>query len=153
LHSSTTSRDPQPSALDRVLGKNVPFWLVAALLLFSALTTVAFGWYVKRTLYLSDGSAPARAALAVASFPTQVKEAFVEIGVRMRGETPYHYARAAAPKTELSGLSALESQVRPAVEGLMVRHGPGTPARGWRVLVGGLNMDQHCRHLSPRRNR
>lgn len=125
---------------DRVLGKSVSMWLVAAMLLFSALVTVGFGWYVKRSLFLSDGSAPARAALAVASFPTQVKEAFLEIGVRLRGETLYHYARAAAPKGELSGLSPLESQVTPAVEGLMVRHGPGAPARGWRVLVGGLRI-------------
>ncbi|WP_162917632.1 arylsulfotransferase family protein [Dongia deserti] len=126
---------------DRILGRSFPAWVVVALALLFALGTVAFGWYVKRSLYLSDSSAPARAALAVASFPTMAKEVFLDIRETFRGEKPFHYVRAAAPKRELSGLSPLPSQLDVAVEGLMVRRGSGLPARGWRVLVGGLKID------------
>jgi Arylsulfotransferase (ASST) len=129
------------SPLDRILGKSVPVWLVAAMLLLSTLGTVAFGWYIKRSLYLSDGRVPAQVALAIASFPTVVKEVFLDIGVRLRDETGYHYVRAAAPKGDLSGLSPLSSQLNVPIEGLMVRHGSGVPARGWRVLVGGFKID------------
>lgn len=138
---SATAESSASSALDRILSKTVPVWFVAAIILFSALGAVAFGWYVKRSLYLSDGHPIARAAIAVASFPTDVKTVFLEIREHLSGGAGYRFVRVALPRKQLSNFAPVKSQPGTAVKGLMVRHGPGEAARGWRVIIGGFRIN------------
>jgi hypothetical protein len=128
------------SALDRFLSRPVPVWLVVAMVMLFALATVAFGWYVKRSLYLSDGHPVARAALAIASFPTDARKAFQEVGRQLSGEADYKYVRASAGPEDFVGFSPAKSRLETTIDGLLVRHGDGTPARGWRVLVGAFEI-------------
>lgn len=110
------------------------------MILFSALTTVAFGWYVKRSLFLDDRSPVARAAIAVASFPTDTRKVFEELGQRLSGDADYTYIRAAEGARDFSGFAPVKSQLETAIEGLLVRTGPASPERGWRVLVGAVKI-------------
>jgi hypothetical protein len=133
---------PSDSALERFFARKVPVWLVAALVLFFSLGTVAFGWYVKRSLYLSDESPLARAAIGVASFPTDVRKVFEEVGLGLRGHREeYRYFQVSPDTTDFSGFSPVGSQLKTTIDGLIVRKGPGVPERGWRVLIGAFRID------------
>jgi Arylsulfotransferase (ASST) len=138
---SAVQLGPPPSALDRILGKSVPLWLVAAIILFSALGTVAFAWYVKRAVVVADESPLARAAIKIASFPTDAKEVFVEMGRLASGTQNYAHIRGFPPDKFQSEFSPVKSSVAGVGEGLVVRHGPGTPARGWRIIGGHLDVN------------
>ncbi|HET6618664.1 MAG TPA: arylsulfotransferase family protein [Dongiaceae bacterium] len=132
----------EQSGLDAYLSKTVPVWFVAALVLFFTCAIVAFGWYVKRSVYLDDHSPVARGAIAVASFPTDVKKVFKELALRQSGyHADYRYVQAHPDTTDFSGFSPVGSQLKTAIEGLVVRKGPGVPERGWRVIVGGFRID------------
>lgn len=137
---SDTSRLSEGSRLDSYLSKTVPVWFVAALILFFAFAIVAFSWYVKRSVYLLDGSSMARAAIAVASFPTDVKETFKDIGLALSGKEKYRYVRALAGTHDFSRLSPVRSHLKTAIEGLVFRKGSGTPERGWRVIAGAFRI-------------
>jgi hypothetical protein len=115
-------------------------WFVAAIILFSALTTVAFGWYVKRSVFLDDTSPLARAAVAVASFPTDTRKVFKELRHRLTGEPNETYIRAGEGARDFSGFVPVRSQLETTIEGLLVRAGPASAERGWRVLVGAIGI-------------
>lgn len=131
---------PSPSVLDRILGKSVPLWLVIAIVLFFTLTTVAFGWFVKRAAFVRDDRPLAQAAMAVASFPTDAKAVVIELGRMMSGRPDYGPIRAYPPEQTWSEFQPVKSRLKGVGEGLLVRHGPGTPARGWRVIAGALQI-------------
>jgi hypothetical protein len=139
--------------LDRLLDRTVRVRIVAALVLFLAFVMVAFGWYVQRSVYLRDESTAARAAVAVASFPSDVKEVFLELGRMLDDGIDYSSIRAAPPENQWSDFSPVASDVRVAIEGLIVMRGPGSPARGWRLIVGVFRIDGAIQHaallLSP----
>lgn len=132
---------PPPTALDRILGKSVPLWLVLAIVLLSALGTVAFAWYVKRAVLVADESPIARAAIKIASFPTDAKEVFAEIGRLASGSPNYTNIRAFPPEKLQSEFSPVGSSLEGVGEGLVVRRGPGMPARGWRVIGGIMQIN------------
>lgn len=133
------------SWLDAYLSKTVPIRFVAALILLFACATVAFGWYVRRSLDLDDRNPMAQAAIAVASFPTDVRKVFVEIAGRLSGKTgyvpAYRYVQALTDNKDFSGFSPVGSRVDTAIKGLVVRKGPGVPERGWRVIVGAFRIE------------
>ncbi|MEZ5830570.1 MAG: arylsulfotransferase family protein [Dongiaceae bacterium] len=118
----------------------VPLWLVAAIVLILVLFSVAFAWFVKRSLYLQDERPIALAALEVASFPTTVKKVFLEIGRRLSNTPDYSVIRATPPQHLPSELSPVKSRLAGVGEGLLVHRGPGTPQRGWRVIAGVLRI-------------
>ncbi|HEX6118230.1 MAG TPA: arylsulfotransferase family protein [Dongiaceae bacterium] len=133
---------PSSSRLERLLSKSVPLWLVLALILFFVCAIVAFGWYIKRADYLGDDSPIARAAFAVASFPTEVRTVFHELRLRLSGyREEYRYVQAHADITDFSGFSPVRSQLETSVEGLVARKGPAVPERGWRIIVGAFRID------------
>jgi hypothetical protein len=144
---------PPPSALDRILGKSVPLWLVAAIVLFMALGSVAFAWFVRRAVVIEDESLLGRAAIGIASFPTDVKEVFQEVGRRASGEPDYGPIRAHPPGPLPSDFVSVQSALAGVGEGLLVRQGPAAPARGWRVIAGMFQIEGSLRNaallLSP----
>lgn len=129
-----------PSALDRILGKSVPLWLVLALVLFSVLGAVSFGWFVKRAAFVRDERPLAQAAIAIASFPTEAKEVVLELGRLASGEPDYRPIRAYPPDQSWSDFSPVTSKLEGVGDGLLVRRGPGALARGWRVIAGVLQI-------------
>jgi hypothetical protein len=135
---------PSSSVLDRILGKSVPLWLVIAIVLFFALATVTISWQVMRAAFTSDERPLAQAAMAVATFPHQVKSVFGEIGRILSGEPDYDDIRAYPPDQSWSDFSLVQSKLEGVGEGLLVRHGPGKPERGWRVIAGAFRI-----HGSP----
>jgi Arylsulfotransferase (ASST) len=135
LQSSTS-----PSALDRVLGKSVPLWLVAAIVLVCVIGAVSFGWFVKRAAFVRDERPLAQAAMAIASFPTEAKEVVLDLGRLASGEPDYRPIRAYPPDQSWSEFAPVASKLEGVGEGLIVRRGPGTPARGWRVIAGVLQI-------------
>lgn len=137
---SAVQLGPPPSVLDRILGKSVPLWLVAAIILFFALGTVAFAWYVKRAIVIEDRGLAARAAIKIASFPTDVKEVFMEVSRLASGRQDYTNLRAFPLVKQPSEFSPVKSSVQGVGDGLVVRQGPGTPARGWRIIGGIIDV-------------
>jgi hypothetical protein len=138
---------------DRFLGKTVPVWCVAAIVLFFALGTVAFGWYLLRSIERTDDSMMARAVIEVASFPRTTKHVFQEIGRRVRGNADYTQVTAHPTERRWSEFSPVASKLEGGIRGLIVRHGPGTAARGWRIIVGTFPVGTTIQHtavlLSP----
>lgn len=132
------------SVLERILGKSVPLWLVIAIVLFFTLLTVSFGWFVKRAAFVRDERPLAQVAMAIASFPTEAKKVFVELRRLATGEPDYGPIRAYPPEQTWSDFSPVASRLEGVGEGLLVHRGPGTPARGWRVIAGVLQI-----HGSP----
>jgi Arylsulfotransferase (ASST) len=132
---------PPSSALDRILGRSVPIWLVAAIVLFMALGAVGFAWFVQRAIVTDDQRPLAEAAVEIASFPTNAKAAFGELGRILSGEPDYGSIRAIPPDRMPSDFSPVASKIEGVGEGLVVRHGPGTPAYGWRVIAGVLRIN------------
>lgn len=128
------------SFIDRILSKTVSVWLVLVIVLFFSLGTVAFGWYVKRSVFLKDESWLAQAAVGVASLPSYVKLAFVETGQRLSGGANLRYVRATPPESRSSEFALVESEVEGAAGALIVRCGPGTSAVGWRVIIGAFKI-------------
>lgn len=126
--------------IDRILCKTVSVWLVLVIVLFFSLGTVAFGWYVKRSVFLKDESWLARAAVGVASLPTYVKLAFVETRQRLSGDTNLRYVRATPPESRPSEFALVESEIEGGAGALIVRRGPGAPAVGWRILIGAFKI-------------
>ncbi len=131
---------PSPSALDRILGRSVPLWLVVAIVLFFAVATVSFGWFVQRAAFVRDDRPIAQAAMAIATFPTEVKAVFIELGRLLSGQPDYGPIRAYPPDQSWSGFTPVASKLEGVGEGLLVRQGPGAPARGWRVIAGALQI-------------
>jgi hypothetical protein len=115
--------------------------LVAAIVLFLILWSVAFAWFVKRSVFLEDERPLALAAVEIASFPTTVKKAFLEIGRLLSGKPDYGVIRATPPNRPLSDFSPVKSKLRGIGEGLIIRQGPGLPERGWRVIAGVLQIN------------
>jgi Arylsulfotransferase (ASST) len=139
--SETASRAERFIAfIDRTLSTTVSVWLVLAIVLFFGLGTVAFGWYVKRSVFLHDESWLARAAIGVASLPTYVKWAFVETGRRLSEATDLRYVRATSPNDRSPDFTIIESEVDGTRGTLIVQRGPGTPALGWRIIVGAFKI-------------
>jgi hypothetical protein len=132
---------PPPSALDRILGRNVPLWLVAAIVLFMALGAVGLAWFVKRAILIEDESLLGRAAIGIASFPTNVTKVVREVGRTASGEPDYRAIRAYPPGPLPSDFVPVQSALSGVGEGLLVRQGPATPARGWRVIAGVLQVN------------
>lgn len=116
----------------------MPLWLVAAIVLFFVFGTVSFAWFVKRAIVLDDERALAKAAIEIASFPTDVKAVFIELGRILSGEPDYSAIRAIPPDRLPPDLSPVASLLESIGEGLVVRRGPGEPAYGWRVIAGVL---------------
>ena len=83
----------------------------------------------------------AQAAVKVASFPSYVKDVALELRRLISGKLDYSDVRATPSETEWSGFGPVASEPRNKVEGLIVRRGTGTPALGWRVLVGAFKID------------
>lgn len=137
---SAVPLSPPPSTLDRILGKSVPLWLVAAIVLFMVLGAVGFAWFVKRAVLTEDKGSLARAAIDIASFPTDVKEVFGEIGRIASGEPDYGPIRAYPPVVPGSDFVPVRSALAGVGEGLMVRSGPAVPAHGWRIIAGVLQV-------------
>lgn len=129
-----------PPLLLRVLGRPVPLWAVAALVIFFTLGTVSFAWYVKRSVFMADTRPLALAAIEIASFPTRVKEVYRELARSVSADGEFSYVRAAAPKQQLTDFVSVPSQLAIPVEGLVVRRGPAPAERGWRVLVGAFRI-------------
>jgi hypothetical protein len=138
---------------DRVLGKSVPVWFVAAIILFFCIAIVLFGSYVKTSIERGDESPMAQAALAVASLPPTTGRVFREIGRMLRDEVDYTNVAASPSEDRWSEFSPAVSKLESGPEGLIVRRGSGSPARGWRVIVGTFKVDQTIQHaavlLSP----
>ncbi|WP_119304842.1 arylsulfotransferase family protein [Dongia deserti] len=135
LHSGAS-----PSVLERILAKRLPLWLVAAMVIVFALTTVLFGWLVKR--YSEDDQRPlATPVLAIASFPDETKTVFKEIGRILSGKTDYSAIRAVPPDRLPNDLVPVPSMLEGVGEGLIMHRGPGTPAYGWRMIAGVLQID------------
>jgi hypothetical protein len=139
--------------LDRILGKTVPVWFVAAIVLLFSLGAVGFGWFVKRSLDREDGTLMARAAIKVASFPETTGQVFREIGRILRNEADYTEISAHPSEYRWSEFSPVPSKLEGGPKGLIMRHGPGAPARGWRIIVGVFRLDEGVQHaalvLSP----
>lgn len=127
------------SLIDRVFSRTVSVWLLVTVVLFLTLGSVVFAWYVKRSVALKDDFWLARTAVAIASLPTEMRRAFVETGRLFEGPD-LRYVRAAGDDGGPRDFSFVESQVPGAAESLLVRYGPGTPARGWYVLVGAFKI-------------
>ncbi|WP_119304843.1 arylsulfotransferase family protein [Dongia deserti] len=133
LHS-----DSSPSVLERILAVRVPLWLVAAIVIFFALATVSFGWLVMRSA--NDERPLAKAALAVASFPTETKAVFKEIARILSGKPDHGPVMAYPPEQSWSEFQPVKSRLEGVGEGLLMRRGPATPARGWRVIAGAMQI-------------
>jgi hypothetical protein len=92
---------------------------------------------------LSDQNPVAHVAIAVASFPTDVRRVFEEVGGRLSGKAGYRpgyrYVQAPAATADFSKFSPVRSKLKTAI-GLVVRRGPGVPERGWRVISGGFRI-------------
>jgi Arylsulfotransferase (ASST) len=131
---------PSPSFLERVLWKSVPLWLVVAIVLFFLVGTVSFGWFVQRSVSMDDDRPLAQAALAIASFPKQSKAVFKEIIRTLSGKPDYGTIRAYPPEQSWSEFQPIKSRLEGVGEGLIVRRGPGEPARGWRVIAGAIQI-------------
>jgi hypothetical protein len=140
---SSSPETDERSGLDAYLSKTIPVWVVAALILFFTCAIVVFGWYVKRSASLDDRGPVARAAIAVASFPTDVRKVFEEVAGRLSGKARYRpgyrYVQALAATADFSKFSPVGSKLKTAI-GLVVRRGPGVPERGWRVVSGGFRI-------------
>jgi hypothetical protein len=147
---SSTQND---SPIDRFFSRTVSVWLLVAVILFFTLGSVAFGWYVKRSVFLKDNFWLARAAVAVASLPTYVKETVVETRALLFEGPDLRFVRAAAPDDGLSSFSPVKSLIPGAAGSLLVRYGSGTPTRGWYVMVGafkiGASIEDAALLLSP----
>lgn len=119
--------------------KVLPLWVFLLCLLFGALFTMFFGWYVKKTLHDQTRHEPlSAAALAVASFPDLVRDSLHAIKTDSD-------ARVRVPRmvTDLSAFHPIRARPGIRIEGLMVRADPAALARapGWRILVGGFTLD------------
>lgn len=139
--------------LDRVLGKTIPVWIVAAIVLFFSVGTVAFGWFVKRSIDREDEGLMARAAIEAASFPATIGPVFLEIGRMLHNEVDYTEIAARPSEDRWSEFSPVASKLEDGPKGLIMRRGPGSPARGWRIIVGVFRLDEGFQHaavlLSP----
>ncbi|HEX6119022.1 MAG TPA: arylsulfotransferase family protein [Dongiaceae bacterium] len=145
------------SILERVLARKVSLWVVAAIVLFFSVGTVAFAWYVKRSVILEDEHPVAQAAVDVASFPTDVRNVALEVRSLIRslvsGKPDYRDVRAAPSETEWTDFRPVASGIKNKAEGLIMRRGPGALAQGWRIIVGAFKGDGSVQHaalmLSP----
>jgi hypothetical protein len=139
--------------LDRILGKSVPAWAVAGLILVFLIATVGFASYVKTSVEEADESPMASAAIAVASFPPTVGRVFREIGRMLRNDVDYTNVAAYPSEDRWSEFSPVVSRLESGPSGLIVRRGMRPPARGWRIIVGTFRVDQTIQHaavlLSP----
>jgi hypothetical protein len=139
--------------LDRILGKSVPAWAVAGLILVFLIAIVGFASYVKTSVERADESPMASAAIAVASFPPTVGRVFREIGRMLRNDVDYTNVAAYPSEDRWSEFSPVVSKLESGPSGLIVRRGVHPPARGWRIIVGTFRADQTIQHaavlLSP----
>ena len=136
------------------MNKAVPVWVLLLCLLLGALFIMFFGWSVKSTLAGSDLSGGfGKAAVTIASFPTQVKRVFTDIKV----DTVDQDETIRVPRTtaDLSGFATIESRDGIDVAGLLIRTDEAalSPASGWRILIGAFTIDGEPRNaavaLSP----
>lgn len=141
---SSINRHETPSGadnlIDRTLGKTVSLWLMLVIVLSFTLGAIAFGWYVKRSVSLKDESWLARAAVGVASLPSYVKLAFTQTGELLSGAADLRYVRAAPSRKPSSEFALVESEVAGAAGALILRRGAGTPAFGWRIIIGAFKI-------------
>lgn len=128
------------SFIDRIFSGTVSVWLLVTVVLFFTLGSVAFAWYVKRSVALKDDFWLARTAVTIASFPTYVRRTFVETKRLLEGPD-LRYVRAAGRDGGPTGFSPVASQIPGADGSLEVRYGDGAPARGWYVMVGAFRID------------
>jgi hypothetical protein len=98
---------PSPSVLERFFAKKVSLWLVAVIVLFFSLGTVAFAWYVKRSAGLGDEHPLAQAAVKVASFPGDVKDVALELHLLILGKPDYGDVRATPSEKQWSDFAPL----------------------------------------------
>ncbi|MEZ5830571.1 MAG: arylsulfotransferase family protein [Dongiaceae bacterium] len=89
---------------------------------------------------MNDERPLAQAALAVASFPRDAKAVFKEIARTASGEPDYDAVRAYPPKQAWAEFHSVRSRLVGIGEGLLVRRGPATPARGWRIIAGAIQI-------------
>jgi Arylsulfotransferase (ASST) len=106
-----------------------------------ALGAVGFGWFVKRAILIEDDSLLGKAAIGIASFPTDVKKVVKEIGRTASGQPDDSPIRAHPPSPLPSDLVPVQSALTGVGEGLLMRRGPAVPARGWRVIAGVLQIN------------
>jgi len=128
------------SLIDRIFSRSVSVWLLTVIIFAFALGTVAFGWYVKRSVFLKDDFWLARAAVTVASLPTYLGRAWVETKQRLFEGPDLRYVRAAVSGTDASKFTPVKSRIPGAGRSLLVRHGSGAPTRGWYIMVGAFNI-------------
>jgi Arylsulfotransferase (ASST) len=126
--------------VDRIFSKTVSVWLLVTVILLGALGTVTFGWYVKRSAVLEDEHWLARSVVAIASFPTSVKLAFVETKRLFEGPDLRYIHAPGYDGYKASEFSPVTSEIPEAAGSLLVRHGPGAPQRGWYVIVGAFKI-------------
>lgn len=137
---SGESAGQNDSLLDRFFSRTVSMWLLVVVTLFLTLGIVAFGWYVKRSVFLNDNFWLARAAVAIASLPTYVKQTVVETGALLFEGPDIRYVRAAAPDDGPSDFSPVKSRIPGVAGSLLVQYGSGTPTRGWYIIVGAFRI-------------
>jgi hypothetical protein len=139
---------PSPSLPERLLWKSVPLWLVLAMALFSLLATVSFGWLAMRSAMSHDERPLAKAAVAVASFPTTTKAVFKEVARILSGKRDYGRIEARPTDQPWSEFQPVKSMVEGVGEGLIMRRGPDSPARGWRIVLGAFKTDGSIQHVA-----
>lgn len=131
--------------------KVLPLWLFLLCLLFGALFTMFFGWFLQQAIHgQTRYERLGQAAIAVASFPSLVKSSLTALNADPD-------ARVRVPRTDvdLSGFHAIKTRSGIRLEGLMVRADAAALARssGWRILVGGFTVGGEFQHaalvLSP----
>jgi hypothetical protein len=137
-----------PSLLERLLWKSIPLWLLLATVLFFLLVTASFGWFVMRSAALHDESPLAKAALAVASFPSTTKAVIKEIARFLSGAPDYASVQARPPDRSWAGFQPVKSMIEGVGEGLIMRRGPGALARGWRIVVGAFEAGGSLQHVA-----
>jgi Arylsulfotransferase (ASST) len=112
--------DPSVPVLERILARKIPLWLVAAIVMFCAVATVSFGWFVKRSVSTDDERPLALAALAIASFPSQTKEVFKEIARILSGKPEYGAIKAYPPKQSWSEFQPVKSRLEGAAREISI---------------------------------
>jgi len=133
--------------------RRIPLWVLLLCLLLAALFMVAFGWAVRSTTAGSDRSGLfGEAAVAVASFPTLVKDSISQLAAYGSGDYVDREFAVPRPALDLAGFTAVSTPAEVAIPGLLLRRS-GTPARGWRILIGTYRINDTIQHaallLSP----
>jgi hypothetical protein len=125
------------------MGRSIPLWVLFLCVLLWGLFTIAFGWTVKSSLTESGASGPlGKAAVEIASFPTVTKDVILEVFGYASGDYKDESIRVQREEdADYSDFEPFPTTSAIKVPGLLMRANPAKMSDGWRILVGGFQID------------